>query len=172
MNTISRALRTHGRVLQSSSVVRLGSIRSLHCFQPSRARPQTQRPLSRQIRYESSSNRPLTDRPDTAPELATEKKEVPSYDLTFTCKKCSERSTHRISKQGYHHGTILITCQGCKNRHLVSDHLKIFSDKGITIEDILREKGQMLKKGSLTPGEEGDIEFWDDGTQTTRAPKA
>jgi len=50
--------------------------------------------------------------------------------------------------------------------------LKIFSDTGITIEDILREKGQMLKKGSLTPGEEGDIEFWDDGTQTTRQTKA
>jgi hypothetical protein len=30
-----------------------------------------------------------------------------------------------MSKQGYHHGTILITCPGCKNRHLIADHLKV-----------------------------------------------
>lgn len=103
--------------------------------------------------------------------------------MTFTCRKCLERSSHKISKQGYHHGTILITCPGCKNRHLISDHLKvglglntasrrvtntgqIFSDKSITVEDILKEKGQLLKKGQL--GSEGDVEFWDDGTQTER----
>lgn len=109
--------------------------------------------------------------------------------MTFTCRVCVDRSTHRITKQGYHHGTILITCPGCKNRHLISDHLKvfadrrvvsqhfhtdgrhqIFSDKGITIEDILKDKGQLLKKGSL--GSEGDVEFWEDGTQTDRDPSS
>ena len=49
----------------------------------------------------------------------------PSYQLTFTCKPCKERSTHEISKQGYHYGTVLITCPGCKNRHAISDHLKV-----------------------------------------------
>ena len=70
------------------------------------------------------------------------------------------RSSHRITKQAYHFGTTLITCPGCKNRHLISDHLKIFSDKSLTIEDILREKGQFLRKGRL--GEDGDIEFYDE----------
>lgn len=50
---------------------------------------------------------------------------TPAYDLTFTCKECSDRSTHRVSKQGYHKGTVLITCPGCKSRHLISDHLKV-----------------------------------------------
>ncbi|KAJ9621519.1 hypothetical protein H2203_007006 [Taxawa tesnikishii (nom. ined.)] len=86
--------------------------------------------------------------------------------MTFTCKKCLERSAHRMSKQAYHHGTVLITCPGCKARHLIADHLKIFSDTRVTLEDILREKGQLLKKGQL--GGEGDVEFWDDGTQTQR----
>lgn len=89
--------------------------------------------------------------------------------MTFTCKRCTERSSHKISKQGYHKGTILITCPGCKNRHLISDHLKIFSDQSLTLEDILREKGQLLKKGTL--GADGDVEFWDDGSTTAREDK-
>ncbi|GAM85727.1 hypothetical protein ANO11243_037350 [Dothideomycetidae sp. 11243] len=120
-------------------------------------------------RHESSASsppRPLTDRSDTPGETKSEREEPPSYQMTFTCRKCLHRSSHKISKQGYHHGTTLITCPGCKNRHLISDHLKIFSDKSITLEDILREKGQLLKKGTLSA--EGNVEFWDEGTQTKR----
>ncbi|KAF1356484.1 DNL zinc finger-domain-containing protein, partial [Delphinella strobiligena] len=116
-------------------------------------------------RYESAA-RPLTDRPEHAPKPDSPREEQPSYEMTFTCRACTDRSSHRITKQGYHHGTILITCPGCKNRHLIADHMKIFSDKSMTIEDILKEKGQLLKKGAL--GSEGDVEFWDDGTQTER----
>jgi protein import protein ZIM17 len=31
----------------------------------------------------------------------------------------------------------------------------------------MREKGQLVKRGSLS--EEGDVEFWDDGTTTARS---
>ncbi|KAF1816165.1 zf-DNL-domain-containing protein, partial [Eremomyces bilateralis CBS 781.70] len=105
---------------------------------------------------------PLTEPPSSAPAVSDEeaepKKDVPSYDMTFTCKKCTTRSTHRVSKQGYHHGTVLVTCPGCKNRHLICDHLKIFSDSRITIEDILSDKGELLKRGVLKP--DGDIELY------------
>ena len=53
------------------------------------------------------------------------KDQVPAYDLTFTCKSCLTRSTHRVTKQGFYKGTVLITCPGCKNRHLISDHLQV-----------------------------------------------
>lgn len=109
-----------------------------------------------------------TDPPD-------ESQIVPTYQLSFTCtatldiespsKLCLHRSTHRVSHQAYKFGSVLITCPSCKNRHVFADHLKIFADKSFTIEDILREKGESVKKGAL----EGDIEFWDDGTQTERA---
>jgi hypothetical protein len=59
--------------------------------------------------------------------------DVPSYAMVFTCKKCGERSAHKISKQGYHHGTVLITCPGCKGRHLMADHLKV--------RNLLRKEG-------------------------------
>ena len=49
----------------------------------------------------------------------------PAYQLTFTCKPCSHRSTHNVSKHGYHKGTVLITCPECSNRHIISDHLKV-----------------------------------------------
>ncbi|SLM36300.1 Zinc finger, DNL-type [Lasallia pustulata] len=106
---------------------------------------------------------------------------TPSYRLTFTCKPCSHRSSHRVSKQGYHHGTVLITCPNCKNRHVIADHLKVFLDNKSTLEDILADANvdgkplsNLLKKGQLgirqgnMVGNEGeeDIEFWEDGTET------
>ncbi|KAL1872293.1 hypothetical protein VTK73DRAFT_1642 [Phialemonium thermophilum] len=90
----------------------------------------------------------------------------PCYELTFTCIPCGHRSGHSVSKQGYHHGTVLITCPSCRNRHLISDHLGIFGDRRVTVEDILRERGRLVKRGTL--GEDGDLEFWEDGTVTQR----
>ncbi|KAK0108498.1 hypothetical protein ONS95_003302 [Cadophora gregata] len=91
----------------------------------------------------------------------------PEYEMTFTCTPCSTRSKHRVSKQGYHKGSVLITCPECKNRHVISDHLGIFGDRNLTIEDLMREQGQLVKKGTLS--EDGNLEFWADGSTTTRA---
>lgn len=99
----------------------------------------------------------------------------PAYEIYFTCKPCSHRSgPHRVTKQGFHKGTTLITCPSCKNRHVVSDHLRIFTDKGGDLVEILRRHGEKLKKGKLgirngeLVGNEGEeeIEFWEDGSET------
>ncbi|CAN9471234.1 unnamed protein product [Alternaria alternata] len=116
------------------------------------------------VRSESNEASPTST---TAPDSRLEREQVPSYELTFTCNVCKTRSSHRLSKQGYHHGTVLIQCPGCKNRHLIADHLKVFSDKSVTIEDLMREKGSLVKRGSLSA--EGDVEFWDDGSTTPRS---
>ena len=82
----------------------------------------------------SSSHRALTEPLSPSPEPQSsspthppspERREVPAYEITFTCKPCLTRATHKISKQGYHYGTVLITCPSCKARHLISDHLKV-----------------------------------------------
>lgn len=65
-----------------------------------------------------------------------------------------------MSKQGYHKGSTLIICPSCHNRHVISDNLGIFGDRKITVEELLREKGQLVKWGSLN--ENDDIEFWQD----------
>ncbi|CRG90725.1 hypothetical protein PISL3812_07770 [Talaromyces islandicus] len=125
------------------------------------------------IRYNSSSSsnarspRPLTDHTSdptaaTANEEqnAARRAEEPAYQISFTCKPCGTRSTHRMSKHGYHKGTVLIACPSCKNRHIIADHLGIFLDDKTTLEDILAKQGTNVTKGYL----EGDMEFWEDGS--------
>ncbi|KAE8373083.1 DNL zinc finger-domain-containing protein [Aspergillus bertholletiae] len=123
------------------------------------------------LRHNSSSARPLTDQAaDAARDAENEeqnrkrREQEPAYQITFTCKPCGERSSHRMSKQGYHRGTVVIRCPSCKNRHIISDHLNIFYDKKTTLEDILAEQGDKLKRGYV----EGDMEFWDDGSATPK----
>lgn len=70
--------------------------------------------------------------------------EQPQLALAFTCKCCNERSGHIISKQAYTSGTVLVECPQCRNRHLIADHLRIFSDSSITVEDLLRERGETV----------------------------
>lgn len=69
----------------------------------------------------SSAVAPSQDYPSNTQGLPVQ----PTYELTFTCKPCKHRSTHRISKQAYHKGSVLITCPECSNRHIMSDHLKV-----------------------------------------------
>ncbi|KAK9323314.1 DNL zinc finger-domain-containing protein [Lipomyces orientalis] len=73
----------------------------------------------------------------------------PTYNITLTCKVCKNRSSHFMSHQAYHHGTVLVKCPGCNNRHLIADHLKIFSDTRITLEDIIAKDGAVIRKGTI-----------------------
>lgn len=130
--------------------------------QPRRALPFTS------FRQNSSSSRPLTEDLANKPETDTEREaknterrnKEEAYRITFTCKPCGERSAHRMSKQGYHRGTVLIQCPSCKNRHVMSDHLGVFFDKRTTVEDLLKQQGQALTHGHT----DGNLEFWEDGT--------
>ena len=62
-------------------------------------------------------------------------KPPPAYEITFTCKPCKHRSTHTISKHGYHKGSVLITCPECSNRHVISDHLKVGFQRLYVLDD-------------------------------------
>ncbi|KAL6714610.1 hypothetical protein ACLMJK_008035 [Lecanora helva] len=117
-------------------------------------------------RFNSTSSAVSPSSPSThSTDESSSAREEPEYQITFTCKPCLHRSTHRISQRGYQTGTVLVTCPSCKNRHLIADHLKFFADKSVTIEDLMREKNQLVKRGRLG----GDLEFWDDGTKSESA---
>ncbi|RAH73384.1 DNL-type zinc finger protein [Aspergillus aculeatinus CBS 121060] len=114
---------------------------------------------------ESNTNT-LTDRHgDAATDAAhaeqnrLRREQEPAYQITFTCKPCGGRSSHRMSKHGYHRGTVLIQCPTCSNRHVIADHLNIFFDEKSTLEDILARQGDKLMRGYTN----GDMEFWENG---------
>jgi protein import protein ZIM17 len=96
--------------------------RTSHAVRPSRILSRARIPSA--VRFESTAA-PSTSTSTNAPDSRLAREQVPSYELTFTCNVCKTRSSHRLSKQGYHKGTVLISCPDCKNRHLISDHLKV-----------------------------------------------
>ncbi|KIM44783.1 hypothetical protein M413DRAFT_442745 [Hebeloma cylindrosporum] len=100
----------------------------------------------------------------TTTSQALPEKMVPKLSITFTCTvpDCGERSTHQFTKQAYEKGIVLVQCPGCKNRHLIADHLGWFKDstqegKLRTIEDILKAKGEKVRRGIVN--ENGDLEY-------------
>ncbi|KAI1456602.1 DNL zinc finger-domain-containing protein [Annulohypoxylon moriforme] len=158
-----------------NSILRRSKIISPSILRPYPLLPRTLQPAAR--RYAHAIPKPPGYPKTPAEQQRARKLSEPHYQLTFTCVPCGHRSAHEVSKIGYHHGSVLISCPSCRNRHIISDHLNIFGDRKITVEDLMREKGQLVKRGSL--GEDGDIEFWqekeefnvdDSPAQTRSAP--
>lgn len=110
--------------------------------------------------------------PESATTTPSFQGEKPRYQLSFTCKVCKTPSTHNVSKQAYHKGTVLVQCPGCENRHLIADHLKIFSDKRITIEDILASKGTSITKKTIDVSQLADALENREDLEWEEVPKA
>ncbi|RPD64464.1 zf-DNL-domain-containing protein [Lentinus tigrinus ALCF2SS1-7] len=88
----------------------------------------------------------------------------PKLSLTFTCtvEACHTRSTHQFTKRSYEKGIVIVECPGCKNRHLIADHLGWFKEstqegKLKTVEDLLRAKGEKVRRGKIDAG--GVVEY-------------
>ncbi|RKP25491.1 DNL zinc finger-domain-containing protein [Syncephalis pseudoplumigaleata] len=64
--------------------------------------------------------------------------------LAFTCNRCGHRQARHLSRRAYYTGVVIIQCDGCKSKHLIADHLDWFRDGGITVEQLMREKGESV----------------------------
>ncbi|KAH7920525.1 zf-DNL-domain-containing protein [Leucogyrophana mollusca] len=133
--------------------LRLGVIRQNSNTSAPPASPSSPEPSSSAL---SPPSQPLTTQPLE-----------PRLSLTFTCTApdCSTRSSHTFTKRSYERGIVLVQCPGCKNRHLIADHLGWFKDsteegKLRTVEDILRARGEKVRRGRLDAG--GVVEYAED----------
>ncbi|CAB3398312.1 unnamed protein product [Caenorhabditis bovis] len=75
--------------------------------------------------------------------------QVPKLSLTYTCKVCNSRQGPKtFAKSSYEKGVVIVTCTGCHNHHIIADNIGWFEDfKGRNIEEILKEKGEEVKRG-------------------------
>lgn len=133
-------------------------------------------PTSYRLNSDLAAPSPSLDSPDQKEESTTSLPLDDSkvYKLYFTCKPCLHRSgPHQVSKQGFHHGSTVITCPSCKRRHVITDHLRIFTEQGGDLMDIMERHGVKLKRGKLTIShteseqKEEMIEFWESGSETS-----
>ncbi|KAI9202736.1 DNL zinc finger-domain-containing protein [Polychytrium aggregatum] len=78
--------------------------------------------------------------------------------IGFTCKVCQTRSHKFMSKASYEKGVVIIRCDGCKNLHLIADHLGWFDSQSPpgTIENIMKAKGETVVR--LHTNLEGQLE--------------
>lgn len=95
---------------------------------------------------------------------------------------CGHRSSHEFSRNSYENGVVIVQCPQCNNRHLIADHLHWFSqtpspahptgqplgsEQPRTIEQLMREKGEKVRWGTVGEQENGvDVDNADaDGKQ-------
>ncbi|KAH9840028.1 DNL zinc finger-domain-containing protein [Rhodofomes roseus] len=110
---------------------------------------------------EASSSSP---KPPESQKEVTFKTEEPRLSLTFTCTvpACDTRSSHMFTKRSYERGIVIVQCSGCKNRHLIADHLGWFKEsteegKLKTVEDLVRAKGEKVRRGVMN--DDGVVEY-------------
>lgn len=71
--------------------------------------------------------------------------------MIFTCRVCNTRSRKEFTRGAYEKGVVLVTCDGCKNRHVIADNLGWFG-KEKNVEEILQKKGESVIKISSDDG--------------------
>ena len=74
--------------------------------------------------------------------------------LVSECGQCQTPIRKTFSRAAYEHGLVLVTCPGCKVRHLIADNLgwmgdQMTSEKATSKINLSSLYGERLKTGTL-----------------------
>ncbi|KAL7550654.1 hypothetical protein ACHAWF_013871 [Thalassiosira exigua] len=47
----------------------------------------------------------------------------PKFQIQYTCKICSTRNSHSVTRMAYRKGVVIAMCKGCESKHLIADNL-------------------------------------------------
>ena len=73
-----------------------------------------------------------------------------SAALYANATSSSRPSTYDARSQvAYTTGVVLVRCPGCRNLHLVADHLGYFDDESVDVEQIMRARGEAVRVGAI-----------------------
>jgi hypothetical protein len=67
-------------------------------------------------------------------------------------RTCLRRGPTHALQLAYSSGVVLVRCPGCRNLHLVADHLGYFEDDAVDVEGLLRSRGEAVRRGTLPAG--------------------
>eukprot|EP00579_Thalassiosira_antarctica_P001110 CAMPEP_0201866110 /NCGR_PEP_ID=MMETSP0902-20130614/795_1 /ASSEMBLY_ACC=CAM_ASM_000551 /TAXON_ID=420261 /ORGANISM="Thalassiosira antarctica, Strain CCMP982" /LENGTH=247 /DNA_ID=CAMNT_0048391011 /DNA_START=44 /DNA_END=787 /DNA_ORIENTATION=+ len=45
------------------------------------------------------------------------------FKIQYTCKVCSTRNSHSVTRIAYRNGVVIAQCKGCPSKHLIADNL-------------------------------------------------
>ena len=65
-----------------------------------------------------------------------------NYAIFFNCTNCNTKNQRTFPKSSYHHGSVVIRCEGCQGLHLIADHLDMFGRGDFNIEDYMKENNK------------------------------
>jgi len=92
------------------------------------------------------------------PSKGSQNPNLDKFLMMYTCKICTGRNAHMVSKVAYTHGMVVATCRHCKTKHLIADNerkLDFPIEYGRKIEEYLESKGERVQRMSVS---EKDLE--------------
>lgn len=87
----------------------------------------------------------------------------PKFQLQYTCKICSTRNSHSVTRLAYRKGVVIAVCKGCESKHLIADNLGWsnyiggfdFDNGERNIEKYMENRDQEARENG-TASDEGD----------------
>lgn len=87
------------------------------------------------------------------PSKGSQNPNLEKFLMMYTCKICTGRNAHMVSKIAYTKGMVVATCRHCTTKHLIADNeqkLDFPKEYGRKIEEYLESKGERVQRVTIS----------------------